>query len=52
MSRRELEIIILALVGYICLFLGISLKDVNYQLFLFLMAGMFFLAIFRPKHSP
>ncbi len=52
MSKREIEIVILALVGYICLFVGISLQDVNYKLFLFMMAGMFFLAIFRPKHSP
>lgn len=52
MSKREVEIMVLALVGFVCLFVGMSLENVNYQLFLFLMAGMFFLAIFRPKHFP
>ncbi len=50
--RREIEIAILIVVTYICVTAGVKIDDSNYKVFLFLMAGMFFLAIFRPKRQP
>ena len=50
--RREIEAAILVVVTYICVAAGIQINDVNYKVFLFLMAGMFALALFRPRRLP
>ncbi len=50
--RREIEAAILIVITYICVIAGLKIDDVNYKVFLFLMAGMFALALFRPKRLP
>lgn len=50
--RREIEIALLVVVTYICVVAGLKVADINYKLFLYLLAGMFALAIFRPKRIP
>ncbi len=50
--RREIEAAVLIVFAYVCTIAGIKIEDLNYKVFLFLMAGMFALALFRPKHQP
>ncbi len=50
--RREIEAAILIVITYICVIGGLKIDDVNYKVFLFLMAGMFALALFRPRRLP
>ncbi|MFQ5894301.1 MAG: hypothetical protein ACE5JJ_00580 [Nitrospinota bacterium] len=50
--RREIEILCLLFGGYVCLMAGFRVSDFGLQIFLYLMAAMFFLAIFRPKQAP
>ena len=50
--RREIEAAVLIVFAYVCTIAGIKIGDLNYKVFLFLMAGMFALALFRPKHQP
>ena len=50
--RREIEIAILIAGIYICLAAGFKVADINYKLFLYMLSGIFALAIFRPKHLP
>ena len=50
--RREIEILCLLFLGYVCLMLGLRLGDIGFQVFFYILAGMFVLAIFRPKESP
>ncbi|MBI2880581.1 MAG: hypothetical protein HYY21_03280 [Candidatus Tectomicrobia bacterium] len=50
--RREIEAAILVVVSYLCVTAGIRVDDINYKLFLFLLAGMFALALFRPRRLP
>ncbi len=50
--RREIEAAILVVIAYICVAAGIQIDDINYKVFLFLMAGMFALALFRPRRLP
>jgi hypothetical protein len=50
--RREIEAAILVVISYICVAAGMKIDDANYKVFLFLMAGMFALALFRPRRLP
>ncbi len=50
--RQEIEGAILVACAFVSVFFGLKVGDLNYKLFLFLLAGVFALAIFRPKHSP
>ncbi len=50
--RREIEILCLLFLGYVCLMLGLRMGDIGLQVFFYILAGMFVLAIFRPKESP
>ncbi len=50
--KREIEAAILVVVTYICMAAGLKIDDANYKVFLFLMAGMFALALFRPRRLP
>ncbi|MFQ5691603.1 MAG: hypothetical protein ACE5IM_00970 [Nitrospinota bacterium] len=50
--RREIEAAILVVITYICVTIAIKIDDINYKVFLFLLAGMFALALFRPKRLP
>ena len=50
--KREIEIAILVVLVYICVATGLKIVDVNYKVFLFIMAGLFTLALFRPKRQP
>lgn len=51
MDLRKLEIGANVLIGLTCLILGLIVSNGNYKLFLFLMAAMFVLAIFRPRKA-
>ena len=50
--RREIEAAVLIVDANVCVTAGIKIDDLNYKVFLFLMAGMFALALFRPKRQP
>jgi len=50
--RREIEILCLLFLGYLCVMLGLRVEDVGFRVFFYILSGMFFLAIFRPKESP
>ena len=50
--RREIEILCLIFIGYVCLMLGLRMGDLGFQVFFYILAAMFALAIFRPKESP
>jgi hypothetical protein len=50
--KREIEIAILIVLAYVCVTAGLKIPDVNYKVFMFMMAGIFALALFRPKHLP
>ena len=52
MQRRIAETFIHLLIGMAALWIGFTRDSSNYALFFFLMAGMFFLAIFRPWKFP
>jgi hypothetical protein len=49
--QRETEILCLLFIGYVCFFLGFRMEDIGFQMFFYILAGMFALAIFRPKES-
>ncbi len=50
--RREIEILCLLFLGYLCLMIGLRVADIGLRVFFFILSGVFFLAIFRPKESP
>jgi|TARA_B100000315_G_C14538119_1_gene569473 hypothetical protein len=50
--RREIEILILVFLGYMCLMLGLRMEDIGFRVFFYILSGMFVLAIFRPKVQP
>ena len=50
--RQGIEGAILVACALVSVFFGLKVGDLNYKLFLFLLAGVLALAIFRPKHSP
>ncbi len=50
--RREIEILILLFLGYLCLMVGLRVEDVGMKVFSYILSVMFFFAIFRPKQSP
>lgn len=50
--RREIEILILIFLGYLCLMVGLRMEDVGMKVFSYILSIMFFFAIFRPKQSP
>ncbi len=50
--RREIEILILVFLGYLCLMIGFRVEDIGIEVFFYILSAMFFLAIFRPKQSP
>ncbi len=50
--RREVEILILLFLGYLCLMVGLRVEDVGMKVFSYILSVMFFFAIFRPKQSP
>ena len=50
--QREFEILILLFLGFVCFFLGLRMEDIGFQVFFYILAGVFALAIFRPKESP
>ncbi len=50
--RREIEILVLLFLGYLCLMLGLRVDDVGMSVFFYILSAMFFFAIFRPKQSP
>lgn len=49
--RREIEILCLLFVGYVCFMAGLRLDDVGFKVFSYILSAMFVLAIFRPKES-
>ena len=51
-TRREIEGAILVACAFMCVLFGLKVEDLNYKLFLFLLAGVFTLALFRPTRSP
>ena len=50
--QREIEILCLVFLGGVCLALGYRMEDFGFEVFFYILAGMFVLAIFRPKESP
>ena len=50
--RREIEILCLLFLGYLCVMVGSRLDYVGFKVFAYLLSAVFFLAIFRPKESP
>jgi hypothetical protein len=50
--RREIEILCLIFLGYVCLMLGLRMGDIGFRVFFYILSGMFVLAVFRPKESP
>jgi hypothetical protein len=50
--RREIEILCLVFIGYICVVLGLRMDDIGFRTFFYILSGVFILAIFRPKESP
>lgn len=52
MEWRRYEIASDIVLGSFSLYLGIISKNLNYEILFFMLAAMFFLAIFRPKTLP
>ena len=58
--RREIEILCLLFLGFLCFFVGfrgpsvirLALGESGVQAFFYILSAVFFLAIFRPKESP
>jgi len=50
--RREIEILCLIFLGYGCVILGLRLDDIGFRVFFYILSGVFFLSIFRPKELP
>ncbi len=50
--RREIEILCLIFIGYVCLMMGLRMEDIGLRVFFYILSGVFALAIFRPKVSP
>lgn len=51
--RREIEILFLLFLGIFCILIALlRVTDFGLQIFFYILAAMFILAIFRPKESP
>ena len=50
--RREIEILCLLFLGYLCFMVGLRTGDIGFRVLFFILTAVFVLAIFRPKESP
>ncbi|MED5580069.1 MAG: hypothetical protein VX794_08560 [Nitrospinota bacterium] len=50
--RREIEILILAILGYMSYLIALKMDNIGYEFFFYLIAAVFVFSIFRSKVSP